>query len=61
LPVEIRHDDGTVIFGLRAGYPDVVDLASEFGRTTELEDNSPLDALAYRAGFFYAPIVFASS
>ncbi len=25
LPVEIRQDDGTVVFGLRAGYPDVVD------------------------------------
>lgn len=23
LPVEIRLDDGTVIFGLRAGYPDI--------------------------------------
>lgn len=25
LPVEIRQEDGTVVFGLRAGYPDVVD------------------------------------
>ncbi|MFT4555136.1 MAG: hypothetical protein ACI92S_000465 [Planctomycetaceae bacterium] len=25
LPVEIRNEDGTVVFGLRAGYPDVVD------------------------------------
>lgn len=62
LPVEIRHDDGTVVFGLRAGYQDFVDdLAREFGRTTELDENNPLDALAYRVGFFYATIVFASS
>ncbi|MDA1160975.1 MAG: hypothetical protein O2983_15315 [Planctomycetota bacterium] len=29
LPVEIRLDDGTVVFGLRAGYPDVVDDLTE--------------------------------
>jgi hypothetical protein len=25
LPVEIRQNDGIVVFGLRVGYPDVVD------------------------------------
>ena len=25
LPVEVRNEEGTVIFGLRAGYPDVAD------------------------------------
>lgn len=29
LPVEIRDEEGTVIFGLRAGYPDVVDDIAE--------------------------------
>lgn len=29
LPVEIRLPDGTVVFGLRAGYPDVVSDLSE--------------------------------
>lgn len=29
LPVEIRTEDGTVIFGLRAGYPDITADRSE--------------------------------
>ena len=29
LPVEIRQEDGTVVFGLRAGYPDVMADQSE--------------------------------
>lgn len=29
LPVEIRLEDGTVIFGLRAGYPDIDEERSE--------------------------------
>jgi len=29
LPVEVRNEDGTVVFGLRAGYPDVIADLSE--------------------------------
>ena len=29
LPVEIRLEDGTVVFGLRVGYPDVVNELTE--------------------------------